>query len=283
MKFAIMGLEPRGEWEKLDADEMNRRVRHHQRRLDELVMTRLQSGPPGLIFATFGLGEERDVVTVKRERGRHACTDGPFPETKEVIGGFDVIEFASRQDAIEWNTAMQRHPSHMSEIRPIREFWWVSGAVDRVRLRNVERWPEPHGRTPQDRSAAAEVFMLTSVEDGRTLLSRPESERKQREAEQQVVGAEYVRQRSMVDHEPGMWVGVRLSPSAEAITIRWTGGTRAVSDGPLAETKQVTSGFNLVACASQEEAIAWAYKLATRDGDAIEVRPVRGCWWIYHE
>ena len=24
-------------------------------------------------------------------------------------------------------------------------------------------------------------------------------------------------------------------------------------------------------------------ELAPRDGDAIEVRPVEGCWWVYHE
>ena len=29
-------------------------------------------------------------------------TDGPFPETKEVIGGFSIIEVASRDDALEW-------------------------------------------------------------------------------------------------------------------------------------------------------------------------------------
>jgi len=32
-----------------------------------------------------------------------------------------------------------------------------------------------------------------------------------------------------------------------------------------------------------DEAITWANKLTQRDGDAIEVRPVEGCWWIYHE
>ena len=29
-------------------------------------------------------------------------TDGPFPETKEVIGGFSVIEAPSREEALEW-------------------------------------------------------------------------------------------------------------------------------------------------------------------------------------
>jgi hypothetical protein len=45
----------------------------------------------------------------------------------------------------------------------------------------------------------------------------------------------------------------------------------------------VAGGFNLVACASIDAAITWANKLTQRDGDAIEVRPVEGCWWICHE
>ena len=29
-------------------------------------------------------------------------TDGPYPETKEVIGGFAVVEVPSREEALEW-------------------------------------------------------------------------------------------------------------------------------------------------------------------------------------
>jgi hypothetical protein len=29
-------------------------------------------------------------------------TDGPFPETKAVIGGFSVVDVPSHQDALEW-------------------------------------------------------------------------------------------------------------------------------------------------------------------------------------
>ena len=29
-------------------------------------------------------------------------TDGPFPETKEVIGGFAVVDASSREEAIKW-------------------------------------------------------------------------------------------------------------------------------------------------------------------------------------
>ena len=29
-------------------------------------------------------------------------TDGPYPETKEVIGGFCVVDVSSREEALEW-------------------------------------------------------------------------------------------------------------------------------------------------------------------------------------
>ena len=29
-------------------------------------------------------------------------TDGPYPETKAVIGGFAIIDVASREEALEW-------------------------------------------------------------------------------------------------------------------------------------------------------------------------------------
>jgi hypothetical protein len=56
-----------------------------------------------------------------------------------------------------------------------------------------------------------------------------------------------------------------------------------VTDGPFAETKEVAGGFNVIACASIDEAIGWGHKIAACDGDAIEVRPVDACWWVYHE
>jgi len=40
-------------------------------------------------------------VRVREKGGRLTVTDGPFTETKEMVGGFFVIEAANRQEAIE--------------------------------------------------------------------------------------------------------------------------------------------------------------------------------------
>ena len=262
MKYMITGGEVRGDSESIDAEELNRRIRFHQQKLDELLRARLRSGRGGLINVSVGLGRDRETVTVKNRGGRHLRIDGPFPETKELVGGFDIIDFDSFDEAIEYAKYPGAHQSLVVEVRPIREFWWISQTFGQ---------------------AASKIFMLTSVEEECRFLSIPESEQKQIVRQHQGVGAEYVATRAMLDQEPGLWVGARLQVSDQAKTIRWENGGQLVTDGPFAETKEVAGGFNLVACASIDEAITWANKLALRDGDAIEVRPVEGCWWIYHE
>ncbi len=258
MKYMITGAEPRGE--SIDAGEIDRRVRHHQQKLNSLLSMRVRAGKPGLAFVSVGLG--RETVTVKNRGGKHLRIDGPFPETKELVGGFDIIDFDSYAEAVEFAKYEQAHQSLVSEVRPIREFWWIS---------------QTSGQ------AASKSFMLTSVENERAVLSLSDEERKLIMRQHQGVGAEYVTSRAMLDQEPGLWVGARLQVSEQAKTIRWSNGGRLVTDGPFAETKEVAGGFNLVGCASMDEAITWANKLAPRDGDAIEVRPVDGCWWVYHE
>ena len=48
----------------------------------------------------FGGGLERQTASIVATDG--TVTDGPFPETKEVIGGFAVVDVPSREEALEW-------------------------------------------------------------------------------------------------------------------------------------------------------------------------------------
>ena len=56
----------------------------------------------GALVSTAGLRPTREGARVRLRRGGAlSVTDGPFTETKEVIGGFAILEAASLQDAIE--------------------------------------------------------------------------------------------------------------------------------------------------------------------------------------
>ncbi|MEV7969761.1 YciI family protein [Sphaerisporangium sp. NPDC088356] len=48
----------------------------------------------------FGAGLERQRASIVATDGTVA--DGPYPETKEVIGGFLVVDVASREEALAW-------------------------------------------------------------------------------------------------------------------------------------------------------------------------------------
>lgn len=48
----------------------------------------------------FGGGLESQRASIVGTDG--VVTDGPYPETKEVIGGFAVVDVPTREEALEW-------------------------------------------------------------------------------------------------------------------------------------------------------------------------------------
>jgi hypothetical protein len=55
----------------------------------------------GVLVSTAGLRPTKEGVRVRLTRGKLSTVDGPFAETKEVIGGFAILEAKSRAEAIE--------------------------------------------------------------------------------------------------------------------------------------------------------------------------------------
>jgi len=67
-------------------------------------------------------------------------------------------------------------------------------------------------------------------------------------------------------------LGNELRPLAEAVTVRVRGGDLLVSDGPFAETKEIIAGFDILECASLEEAVEVAAKHPLAKLGALELR-----------
>src|SRR5262249_56313854 len=55
----------------------------------------------GVLVRTAGLRPTAEATRVRLRNGELSSSDGPFAETKEVIGGFAILEAASKQQAIE--------------------------------------------------------------------------------------------------------------------------------------------------------------------------------------
>jgi hypothetical protein len=63
----------------------------------------------------FGAGLERQRASIVAPGG--LVTDGPFPETKEVIGGFAVVDVPSREEALEWAAKLAAACRCAQEVR----------------------------------------------------------------------------------------------------------------------------------------------------------------------
>jgi hypothetical protein len=55
----------------------------------------------GKLLASEGLKPSSVGTRIRLASGKRVVTDGPFAETKELIGGFAIFEVASRQEALE--------------------------------------------------------------------------------------------------------------------------------------------------------------------------------------
>jgi hypothetical protein len=55
----------------------------------------------GVLVSTAGLRPSSEGTRIRLRGGKLSTMDGPFTESKEVIGGYAVLEAGSREEAIE--------------------------------------------------------------------------------------------------------------------------------------------------------------------------------------
>jgi hypothetical protein len=65
----------------------------------------------------FGAGLESQKASIVSTDG--LVTDGPFPETKEIIGGFAVVDVPSRAEALEWAAKIAAACRCSQEVREL--------------------------------------------------------------------------------------------------------------------------------------------------------------------
>ena len=72
----------------------------------------------GVLITLDGLHPPSAGARVSFATGMPVVTDGPFAESKEVLGGYWMIDVASREEAIAW---AKRGPASANEIIEIRQ------------------------------------------------------------------------------------------------------------------------------------------------------------------
>ena len=75
----------------------------------------------GVLLALDGLHPPSMGARVTFSGGKPRVIDGPFPEVKEVLGGYWMIQVKSREEAIEWAKRCPGSDKETIEIRQVQE------------------------------------------------------------------------------------------------------------------------------------------------------------------
>ena len=75
----------------------------------------------GVLITLDGLHPPSMGARVSFATGKPIVTDGPFTEAKEVLGGYWMIEVASREEAIAWAKKCPAAPNEIIEIRQVQD------------------------------------------------------------------------------------------------------------------------------------------------------------------
>src|SRR5260370_17163590 len=80
----------------------------------------------GILLAMDGLRSSSKGKRVKFGDGKRIVTDGPFAETKELIGGFWLWKVKSMDEAVQWLKRAPFHGGAQVAIRPLHQLDYFS-------------------------------------------------------------------------------------------------------------------------------------------------------------
>ena len=75
----------------------------------------------GVLLALDGLQPPTQGARVSFAGGTASVTDGPFAEAKELIGGYWMIEAASKEEAVQWASRCPGADGDTIEVRQVYE------------------------------------------------------------------------------------------------------------------------------------------------------------------
>jgi hypothetical protein len=253
MKFASLGYHREENWDTMSRSAQDTMIQ------DCFTFDSKLLNDGYLIDLGAALQASRTAKTLRWQNGAVVVTDGPFVETKEVLGGIGVLEARDMAHAVD---LMSNHPGlrygATFEIRPINQEALERQATMIAAWRGSEPVVDPH---------AMRFASLGYInENGRDSL--PEDERDAMLA--RCIAFDEIRAKS------GQWLsGIALQSARTAKTLRGIGSQVIVTDGPFAETKELLGGVVVLAFKDLTEAVATLSKHpALAFGVGIELRPI---------
>jgi hypothetical protein len=87
----------------------------------------------GVLLALDGLQPSAKGARLTVKAGKKTVADGPFPDARELIGGYWMIQVRSREEAVEWLKRVPLHDeSARVELRQVYELSDFPAAVQEL-------------------------------------------------------------------------------------------------------------------------------------------------------
>jgi hypothetical protein len=113
-----------------------------QQLLNDMMAFNQRMVDAGIMLGGEGLKPTRMGARVKfNGGGKTAVVDGPFTETKEVLGGYWIIEAASLDEAVAWARQAPCPAGEFIEIRPVwtpEDFGEDAAAIEHAQMAQME-------------------------------------------------------------------------------------------------------------------------------------------------
>jgi len=197
-------------------------------------------------------GRELDLpetaATVRVRDGQTLVTDGPFAETKEFIAGFDLLECADLDEAVEVAAKCAVSWFQTIEIRPF--------------LGGLQLGEQAFAFGRGDDGAARPYLLILWVGEAPAAPLDDETVMQEGEAWRQDAAAR--------GHHV---LGNALQGPDTAMTVRVRDGNTLLSNEPCTGTTEFIAGIDVVSCADRQQAIQLAAAHPFARYHTIEVRP----------
>lgn len=102
----------------------------------------------GVLLSLEGLHPPSMGARVSFPGGKPRVSDGPFAEAREVVGGFWMINVASREEAIRWASRCPAAENETIELRQVMEMSDFPADVQEAAAGFTEMQQAPSGKTP---------------------------------------------------------------------------------------------------------------------------------------
>jgi hypothetical protein len=112
MQYMLLIYGSEGSWESLSEQE-------REAVYEEYVALSSELREQGRMVSANELQPTETATTVTIRDGELIVTDGPFAETKEVLGGYYLIEAESLDEAIAWAGRIPSARTGKIEVRPV--------------------------------------------------------------------------------------------------------------------------------------------------------------------